>query len=302
MKRQSVIITLSFALSLSFVFSYSFIFTKIAAPPDGSTGSPAVNGTTCAQSGCHDDNNAQVDQNNLISLSIGQGQPTQGLNGFKYDPNTTYNISINLNNLNSISGTNRTGFQISALNDNNQQAGTFARTNMNRTSLSTTNGIQYLGHKNVAQGNNPAWVFEWTSPASGEGPVVFYVAANAANGNNANTGDQILTTQKIACETGTGACQFTGIFSLSRNQADIALYPNPVDDQFTINFNSDPNKALQVQLLNSNGERVSTLYQGRTNHTNMEKTFHLESSLSNGLYFVEVVQGEKRSYKKLLKQ
>ena len=35
--------------------------------------------------------------------------------------------------------------------------------------------------------------FDWTPPATNAGPVTFYVAGNAANGNGANTGDLIYT-------------------------------------------------------------------------------------------------------------
>jgi len=41
--------------------------------------------------------------------------------------------------------------------------------------------------------NGVSFQFDWTPPATNAGPVTFYVAANAANGNNANTGDLVYT-------------------------------------------------------------------------------------------------------------
>ena len=37
--------------------------------------------------------------------------------------------------------------------------------------------------------------FSWTAPATDVGPVTFYVAANAANNNGNNQGDQIYNTK-----------------------------------------------------------------------------------------------------------
>jgi uncharacterized protein (TIGR03437 family) len=47
--------------------------------------------------------------------------------------------------------------------------------------------------------------FDWTPPASGVGTIVFYVAGNAANGNNTETGDHIYAaTYTLAESTGGG--------------------------------------------------------------------------------------------------
>ena len=52
--------------------------------------------------------------------------------------------------------------------------------------------LQFIEHSLAKSGNT--YEFDWTPPAGADaGPVRFYVAANAANGNGQNTGDRIFT-------------------------------------------------------------------------------------------------------------
>jgi uncharacterized protein (TIGR03437 family) len=53
--------------------------------------------------------------------------------------------------------------------------------------------IEYIQHSRPRQANT--FRIEWTPPAEADGPVRIYVAANAANGNGLNTGDDIYTAQ-----------------------------------------------------------------------------------------------------------
>ena len=58
-------------------------------------------------------------------------------------------------------------------------------------------GVMFITHTVVGSRNGTpngaTFQFDWTPPATNAGPVTFYVAGNAANGNGANTGDQIYT-------------------------------------------------------------------------------------------------------------
>ncbi len=57
------------------------------------------------------------------------------------------------------------------------------------------NGYQLLTHLEPL--NSGVVQFRWTAPTLPSGPVVFRVASNAANGNNANTGDHIRTLDAV---------------------------------------------------------------------------------------------------------
>jgi uncharacterized protein (TIGR03437 family) len=92
----------------------------------------------------------------------------------------------------------RWGFEASArMAADNSQAGSFTAADAD-TQLKTASGIQYIEH--TSAGTRPgaaspvSFQFDWTAPA-GSGDVIFYVAANAANGNGApHAGDHIYTT------------------------------------------------------------------------------------------------------------
>ncbi len=290
MKRQSLVISSSFLLTVCLVFSYSFLFTNSSSPPAKRAGSPISNGTTCAKSGCHDDMPAQVDDNGVIKVDVRIGGTSESLNGFTYSPNTTYFFTVNLNSFNK----SLFGFQMTALNDSNQMAGSFQRTNTDRTSLKNPNNVQYIAHKNAD--SDPSWGFEWVAPSSGEDSVTFYIVANGADNSGNPSGDEILKKQITIKE------EPVGIGDVNNNRDDIHLYPNPVKERFSLQFDGSPNKALQINLLNMNGEHISALYKGKTDGSFAKKTFNINNSLASGMYMVEVIQGDKRSYKKLLKQ
>jgi hypothetical protein len=97
-------------------------------------------------------------------------------------------------------GMKRAGFQLTArFKESGAQAGTLARssTEGERVGVEGQGGVQYAGQKKA--GASPGaddlakWTVEWTAPAAG-GPVIFHVAANAADGNESADGDFVYTT------------------------------------------------------------------------------------------------------------
>lgn len=100
-----------------------------------------------------------------------------------YVPGETYLISF-IGDYNAP----RYGFSVTVLDGSNQPAGNFALINADNTWLATpANGRQYVGHRNASANNE--WMFEWTAPDEDIGPVTFYHAINAANGDNGTGGD-----------------------------------------------------------------------------------------------------------------
>jgi uncharacterized protein (TIGR03437 family) len=103
----------------------------------------------------------------------------------------------------------RWGFQLTARSSTNAQqtAGTLASTN-NQTQVTTQGGRQYIAHTLTGSRNGTTgsvtFVFDWTAPAAGFGPVTFYAAGNAANGNGSDSGDTIYTTTKQVTPVASG--------------------------------------------------------------------------------------------------
>ena len=168
------VLLLFFAVSSGTAFAFSF------DPPDEKTGAP--NETTCMD--CHVGNDLNASGGSLM-LTIPE----------TYIPNEVYTIVVNL----SRTGQSRWGFEMTALNANGARAGSFAADDAENTQVSETNSRQYIQHTSIgtAQGTNDkhSWKFQWTAPDADIGPITFYAAGNAANGDFGTAGDYIYTTQ-----------------------------------------------------------------------------------------------------------
>ena len=167
---------LLFAVSTGSAFACSF------GPPDEKTGAP--NESTCAQAGCHAGNDLNVSGGSLI-LTVPE----------TYIPNEVYTIVVNL----SREGQSRWGFEMTALDADGARAGSFAADDAGNTQLSEANSKQYIKHTLIgtARGtmDTHSWEFQWTAPDADIGPITFYAAGNASNGNLNPIDDYIYTAQ-----------------------------------------------------------------------------------------------------------
>ena len=167
---------------LVFVASSSSAFAFSSGPPDEKTGAP--NEGTCAQVGCHTANDLNVSGGSLI-LTVPE----------TYVPSEVYTIVVDL----SRTGQSRWGFEMTALDADGARAGSFAVDAAGATQLSEANSKQYIKHTSIgtAQGTNDthSWEFQWTAPNTDIGPITFYTAGNASNGNFNPIDDYIYTEQ-----------------------------------------------------------------------------------------------------------
>ena len=147
---------------------------------------PGVNGifgqAACNVLGCHVGNPLNSAGGSLVV----NGLPAE------YTPGQTYALSVVVQR----TGAVKYGFQISAVNASNAQAGSFTPTS-NRVSVITGGGVQFAQHNQLATTIAPftgIFTMNWQAPASeAAGTVRFNIAGNAANGDVQNTGDFIYT-------------------------------------------------------------------------------------------------------------
>ncbi len=169
------VLLLLFAVSTGSAFAFS------GGPPNEVTGAP--NESTCVQ--CHTGNDLNVSGGSLM-LAIPE----------TYEPNEVYTIVVNL----SRTGQSRWGFEMTALDADGARAGSFAADEAENTKLSEANSKQYIKHTSIgtAQGTTDehSWEFQWTAPDADIGPITFYAAGNASNGNFNPVDDYIYTEQK----------------------------------------------------------------------------------------------------------
>ena len=165
-----------------------------AGPSPRYSGAPSDNLGSCTS--CHQGQ----------PLNSGQGSVKILLpNGNSYSPGVKQHIMVQVSDPQQ----RRWGFQMSARLKSNQvtgQAGDFSATDGSTQVICDNSGpkpcpadalVQFIEH--TAAGTRPGvsggvtFEFDWTPPAQDAGNIVFYVAANAANGDGNLTGDHIYT-------------------------------------------------------------------------------------------------------------
>ena len=172
------------------LFSALVVYAKITGPDPGYTNAPGDIGNCTA---CHND---PIELPNVGPGSISiTGAPAT------YQPGQQYTLTVTVQQ-----GGDRDafGFQLTAIGLNGNRAGTLQELGSNTQVLSVTGlgGRQYIEHNTLgtipSQPGRGTWQLRWTAPDTDIGTVIFYAAGNAANGDGANFGDYIYTTNTIS--------------------------------------------------------------------------------------------------------
>lgn len=165
------------------LFVTAVAYAKITGPDAGYTNAPGDLGNCTA---CHD----TYEQPNVGPGSVRMtGVPTI------YIPGQQYIVSVIVQQ----SNRQRFGFQLTALDQNGNRAGTLAALASDAQVNSETGvgGRQYIEHTEIGTFPNGTasrtWQVRWTAPSTDIGTVRFWFAGNAANGNGDNQGDYIYT-------------------------------------------------------------------------------------------------------------
>lgn len=115
----------------------------------------------------------------------------------RYSPGKTYPVTITLKRRGMAIG----GFQLTArFEKDSAQAGTLAPADgqQDRVKVLTDRGVQYAYHSRpgalLTATDVVRWTIRWTAPA-GSRAVLFHAAANAANGDDSQSGDFVYTSR-----------------------------------------------------------------------------------------------------------
>lgn len=85
--------------------------------------------------------------------------------------------------------------------------------------------------------------------------------------------------------------------TINSNPASFSLYPNPSNEQVTIQFNSTPNSTVKVQVLDLSGKLVKEWMNEKQNGL-VSRQFNT-SDLANGNYLVHMVTDGESYTRKL---
>ncbi|MBE0657524.1 MAG: hypothetical protein IH602_07520 [Bryobacteraceae bacterium] len=179
-------------LALAAICAVPVLAISSGAPP-GRTGAPP--GDNCTA--CH-----------LGSANSGSGSLSiEFSNGSTYTPGQTYKIRVILSD----AAAQIWGFELTARQgaENLDKSGNLTIDDSARTHFSPGSAPgEYVTHtsagtSSTGSGTN-SWEVNWTAPAAGAGPVTFFAAGNAGNGNGNPTGDSIYTTSLTIAEGSAG--------------------------------------------------------------------------------------------------
>lgn len=193
MTAYSVIKFSSFCIAALFISAaLTNLFAHSYGPAPRVTGGPGDNALACTQ--CH----------NTSALNSGPGSVKVILqSGALYIPGIKQRVTVQVSD----PGQQRWGFELTArLNSDlqNGQAGDLIPVD-NFTQVicedagpkPCASGVSFIQHTSAGTRNGTkegaTFQFDWVPPSTNVGPVTFFVAGNAANGNGAPTGDLIYT-------------------------------------------------------------------------------------------------------------
>lgn len=208
MKKNYLVVIFTSAICL---FMGNHAITNSTGAPQGSSGSPASNGNTCARAGCH--NGPAVSSE---TITITTDIPAAG-----FLENSTYTVGITAD-----AGSrtvNRMGFQASVEDASGSGfAGTISVSNSNDTRKSGN----YITHQftgTTPSNGSKTWSFEWNSGTAADQATI-YAAVNFANNDGGTAGDVIATETLVLNKQ-----MNVGLSAQSINR--LSMYPNPVQDK-----------------------------------------------------------------------
>jgi hypothetical protein len=159
-------------------------------PPPGFTGD--FGEPTCGT--CHMDADVVPDAREVVV----HGVPAH------YEAGKTYRLVVSATS----EGIAAAGFQLASRTARDRQAGTLrAIDGRARVMTDSATGVEFASHTAegtaLVGGDSARWALEWTAPLTPADSVVFSAVVNAANGDDSNFGDRILTRRYVTIRRAT---------------------------------------------------------------------------------------------------
>lgn len=241
--KNSLVLVLPLAVITIFTLS-SYSLQDDPNGKAGVAGGPSE--TTCNTTGCH----------NTYSLNSGTGSITissPDLTNWAYTPGTTYTISVTV----AQTGINLFGLCFEALKPNGDNAGLLHAGVGTQIKNKTIGSFQ---RKSITHNTNTGatsathtFTFTWDAPAIDIGPITFYVAGLAANGDDHESNDRVYSTSQVVTSAPLSLNELVGK-RLEKN-----VFPNPASDVIHISLTDFSHTPDEVSIYNLQGALISTL-------------------------------------------
>ena len=253
----------------------------------GYTNSPGEG--NCTTSGCH----------SSFAVNTGGGMvmlSNSNMMSWSYDPGVTYHMTCAVTR----SANSLFGVCVEALDAAGNNGGTLVITNSAKTQIKTRT-INTIVRRSVvhqlnggASSGSMSFTFDWIAPATNIGTVTFYFAGNASNADGNQSGDYIYTgSQAVTYNT------LNGITSLV-NTNSFAVYPMPIQNQFTVNYNVASTGIVKIKLYTMQGAIAAELADKILVYGDYKDNLYLPENISSGNYLLSVESSSGLITKKVL--
>lgn len=231
------------------------------------TGAPGEQ--TCGSSSCH---SAGANQENATVTLDFQNETTA------YQAGETYRVTVSIS---SAQNANKNGFEIVALNADNENIGEWILAQAADTQIKNGSNRSYVTH--TRDGNiKSSWEIDWKAPNDGDSDVSFYLAVLDANGNGGTSGDHLYTNNLTIPFNVTSSTDIA-----TKNQ--IKVYPNPVSN--ILRLESGTERIKSYQLYNLSGQLL------RSGFNEQELDM---STFLNGLYLLRLETNQGVLHQKIV--
>ncbi|NVO01394.1 MAG: right-handed parallel beta-helix repeat-containing protein [Bacteroidetes bacterium] len=139
----------------------------------------------------------------------------------------------------------------------------------------------------------------------GEGEVYLGSAIVDASGNWATNfpgvtqADNLTATAiDLAGNTSEFSANTSIVVGIKENtNSNFSFFPNPVIDNFTINYSSAKDSKIEINLYEPNGKLIGNLFSGdlKTGNNRLNLSINKFSNLTTGIYFLNIISNEGKS-------
>lgn len=233
------------------------------------TGSP-FDGGTCAA--CHSGGTT------IPTLTV-TASPAFGV-GNTFNPGATYTISA------TVSGSyTKFGFDMEILDSNSPSAAADAGSFGNTVSGNCQKFV-FAGNPTNMTHTTPSgtagtatFSYEWTAPVSG--PAYIYCSGLGVNNNGNDIGDRVTTYSVMLSPS-------IGIAESKADNYELNVFPNPLSEQFRINYNLEERSLVEIKLYSLKGDEAAVILSENQSKGKRQETVRIPAGLAKGIYLVKL--------------
>ncbi len=203
----------------------------------------------------------------------------------EYIPETAYTLRVTI----VAEGAEGYGFQAVALDAANQGAGSYGAPG-DGIKVSPVGGIDYAEHSTRSTSNT--FEIEWTAPAAGAGPIGFYAAGNAVNGNSGTSGDLADTASLMIAEA-----VLSGITDLA-SEINMKVAPSPAVEFVKVSWSNEVAQVRDLRIISVSGKTL----QKSVVSQEINSMEIMVSDYPTGVYFVQAISDKGIQTMRFLKQ